>query len=575
MNPIRHAVQDLHSQVCEARQVLDCICNHPVLELTKPISLHKQFVFRLNDRITISGLQHQPTSYLIVGDRKEPYIMEAEKVEEIYPSHVPMASKGWNYSSDVSIGKEASLACAAFEDGRSWLKQINQLSSNARPLDPVRWMRACVGDLRFASSKKGPDRVIALNAGGKKTLVCVQRSEVKHPEVEVEPQTFLPETDVLMAPDTALPMRSAFESPEQEEKGGEEDEYADEEVKEQNLDASQSWFEQMFGFEESSEDSMDDVRAHFTYSAKTRRITSLDNGKSFAVGSFNTPTVFELETLAARGIARLGTYVRSTLSVVYGDVADLQKMPENNGAVFQVQSQFNCLQLAGSDSRPEDGVTEYAQSNEQGARASVSAGAAALFRNYFYAWKVDGDIGQSSDRMIDNLVSIRQLLQSDLFSSEAGFTFATAKQMKDVNEMLDEFPEGRVGQRLRLGVHSNVQVGNDREQLITQVLASACTWSERYDEATYKDWQRFGQTIAQSAYVGTLAMGVVNHCNNPNRVGSTKVILTVLPGPEAWVADAIWMALSLFWDAGLEVVINLNKKEDCPELLKLVEDWSK
>lgn len=40
--------------------------------------------------------------------------------------------------------------------------------------------------------------------------------------------------------------------------------------------------------------------------------------------------------------------------------------PSNAGAVFQVASQFNCLEMVGPGSRPEDGVTIYSKDHTQG-----------------------------------------------------------------------------------------------------------------------------------------------------------------------------------------------------------------
>ena len=46
-------------------------------------------------------------------------------------------------------------------------------------------------------------------------------------------------------------------------------------------------------------------------------------------------------------------------SVVRGDVRQMQRAPEYAGALFQVASQFNALEMTGPEVTPEDGVTRY------------------------------------------------------------------------------------------------------------------------------------------------------------------------------------------------------------------------
>ena len=44
---------------------------------------------------------------------------------------------------------------------------------------------------------------------------------------------------------------------------------------------------------------------------------------------------------------------------VWGNVQDMHAMPENNGAVFMVASQVNCLEMVGPSVKPEAGITRY------------------------------------------------------------------------------------------------------------------------------------------------------------------------------------------------------------------------
>ena len=57
--------------------------------------------------------------------------------------------------------------------------------------------------------------------------------------------------------------------------------------------------------------------------------------------------------------------------------------PELDGALFQVASQFNLLEMTGPSATPEDGVTRYSADHTQGPACAIAAGAATIYRNYF------------------------------------------------------------------------------------------------------------------------------------------------------------------------------------------------
>jgi hypothetical protein len=50
---------------------------------------------------------------------------------------------------------------------------------------------------------------------------------------------------------------------------------------------------------------------------------------------------------------------RLKVSVVRGDVRQMHQAPENAGALFQVASQFNLLEMVSPRVTPEDGITRY------------------------------------------------------------------------------------------------------------------------------------------------------------------------------------------------------------------------
>ena len=95
------------------------------------------------------------------------------------------------------------------------------------------------------------------------------------------------------------------------------------------------------------------------------------------------------------------------MSLVQGDVGRLHQRPEFAGALFQVASQFNMLEMVGPEVTPENGVTRYENDGTQGPACAIAAGAAAIYRNYFVP--VGGSFGQTRTRQLDGELRVARL----------------------------------------------------------------------------------------------------------------------------------------------------------------------
>jgi hypothetical protein len=82
----------------------------------------------------------------------------------------------------------------------------------------------------------------------------------------------------------------------------------------------------------------------------------------------------------------------------------MHRQPEYTGALFQVASQFNLLEMTGPSVTPEDGVTIYQHDRTQGPACAIAAGAAIIYRNYFA--RVNGAEGQTKERQLDGLADL-------------------------------------------------------------------------------------------------------------------------------------------------------------------------
>jgi hypothetical protein len=72
-----------------------------------------------------------------------------------------------------------------------------------------------------------------------------------------------------------------------------------------------------------------------------------------------------LQALRERVKSRRGLSGRLKVSAATGDVRHMHWFPENAGALFQVASQFNLLEMIGPEVTPENGVTIYQHDHTQ------------------------------------------------------------------------------------------------------------------------------------------------------------------------------------------------------------------
>jgi len=127
------------------------------------------------------------------------------------------------------------------------------------------------------------------------------------------------------------------------------------------------WFDRLTGFREGT---YEETQAKLKVDG--RQIRSLVNGKSYGIGEFK---LVPLQTLRERAQCAGGTFGRLKVSVVMGDVRQMHQASEYSGALFQVASQFNALEMTSFDVSPEHCVTRYMHDRTQGPACAIAAGA--------------------------------------------------------------------------------------------------------------------------------------------------------------------------------------------------------
>ncbi|GJD92404.1 hypothetical protein BHAOGJBA_5958 [Methylobacterium hispanicum] len=315
------------------------------------------------------------------------------------------------------------------------------------------------------------------------------------------------------------------------------------------------WFERLTGFREAG---YQETQARLRI--VDGRLVREGSAESYAVGTLTLPSLAELRTAAA-GVHRPG---RLRLSIVEGDARALHRAPENRGALFQVASQFNMLEMVGPDVTPEDGVAGYAYDRTQGPACAMAAGAATIYRNYLVP--VAGEIGQTAERQLDGLADLGDALAGRLGTDRAalwtmrnGYALPTRAALDAIAGHLNAADEGTLNDlrgRLRLGLHQDVDVteGPAPRPLVSQIFCSALPVA--YARLLTEAWAPFAQLVLEAAYEGTLLAGVLNAA----RGASKRVLLTRLGGGDfgnndAWINAAMLRALRLAGDRDLDVAV--------------------
>ena len=349
------------------------------------------------------------------------------------------------------------------------------------------------------------------------------------------------------------------------------------------------WFERLTGFRETDYDATrGQLEVHGT------RLRSRVNGHSWGIGTLELVSLGALRQRVQEGMSTQEDAAPSRqlkLRVVRGDVRALHRASEYAGALFQVASQFNLLEMVGPEVTPEDGVARYAGDPTQGPACAIAAGAATLYRNYFAP--VAGQAGQTAKRQIDGLADLGAALAEalgrpvdQLWQMRNGYALARREGLEAINTCLAAATPGeldRLRNCLRIGLHSDVEVtdgdgpghltGQARHpgQQVSQAFCSALPVA--YSRVPGAAWAPFASLVLEAAYEATLWAGVLN----ARRGSSSTVLLTRLGGgafgnADGWIDAAMRRALEKAAGFALDVRL-VSRGAPSPALLQMARDF--
>jgi hypothetical protein len=221
--------------------------------------------------------------------------------------------------------------------------------------------------------------------------------------------------------------------------------------------------------------------------------------------------------------------------VVTGDVRQMHQSPANAGALFQVASQFNLLEMVSPTVTPEQGVTRYQNDHTQGPACAIAAGAATIYRNYFAP--VNGRDGQTAERQFDGLANLGEALGQALnqpvkalWSMQNGYALCTSAGLDAMAKHLGALHPEQVDilrGKLCIGLHRDVEVtdaAGEHRPLVSQAFCSALPVA--YTNVPPSYWEEFALLVLQAAYEATMLAAVLN----ARRSASNVVLLTQLGG---------------------------------------------
>jgi hypothetical protein len=291
-----------------------------------------------------------------------------------------------------------------------------------------------------------------------------------------------------------------------------------------------------------------------------------------------------LQVLRERVKSAGGPLGRLKVNVVTGDVRQMHQLPENAGALFQVASQFNLLDMTGPEVTPEDGVTIYEDDPTQGPACAIAAGAATIYRNYFAP--VGGGFGQTVERQFDGLADLGKALAGalkqqveTLWKMQNGYAQCTRVGLDAIAGYLGALKPEQVDimrGKLCIGIHRDVEVtdaAGKHRPLVSQTFCSALPVN--YNRSVpLPHWEALGSLVLQAAYEATMLAAVLD----ARRGVSNVVLLTELGGgafgnDAAWIYAAMRRALEMVSGFDLDVKL-VSYRTPSRAIMQMAKDFN-
>lgn len=316
------------------------------------------------------------------------------------------------------------------------------------------------------------------------------------------------------------------------------------------------WFNALTGLDD---DAPAHVRTHYAVVGPT--LVSRRDARRLRAGVLTTPNLHQLRLDTADLIGAGGPL---TARQIVAEAGALHSDPANAGALFQVASQFNLLEMISPDVTPDDGISQYEYDRTQGPACAMACGAGTMYRNYFVPVFAPGlapglapggpHVGQSAQHQLDMAADLHAALGGGLWEMRNGYLLPTEAQLAEVAARLT--PD--MAALLRIGVQSGTGV-TGTDHTVAQAYCSAVPIA--YSGIAPAHWEPLARLVLEASYEACLHAALLNTA----LTGNSTVFLTLIGGgafgnPEGWIAAAIAGALARFKSSGLDVrIVNYSE----------------
>ena len=252
------------------------------------------------------------------------------------------------------------------------------------------------------------------------------------------------------------------------------------------------------------------------------------------------------------------------------DVDSLVRDINNNEAVFQLASQFNCLEMVGPSVRPEAGITIYYLDKTQGPICSLCCPSSLFYRNYLYNNGENKYYGQRDNNQINLLSNVEKCLNNKkhrYWKMSNGYCLTdNAEEVSKLNERitLEEKLADNIMNNFKIGIHWDTEVCLHKNtefpspQRICQIFCSTLPFSyDKQKKDQKKIWEKFTLLLLKGTYDATLTAAAILAQLKKKRI---KVFLTAVGGgvfgnPKSWIAEAIDTAIKKHQNQNLDVFL--------------------
>lgn len=300
-----------------------------------------------------------------------------------------------------------------------------------------------------------------------------------------------------------------------------------------------NWFKDIFGFDESDLD---------LSIFKEGRVES--KGGTYKTGTLDVPSVSELRE-RIRLTPKKG---RNKITEQLANVVSLHRDENNEGALFQVASQFNLLEMISHDTTPEEGITRYIHDRTQGPACAMACAAGTLYRNY--------------KTRINTLRDIENLLMPQKYwTVKNGYAMFEETQLDKLNERIEDLRE-EIIDRLRVGIQWETEVTpSENKHLVSQIYCSAIPVS--YNRAPNRKFEPFARIILEGTYEAAILAAILNR---RDRVFLTLVGAGAFGNDRRWAIDAARKALEKYSHYGLDVRFVTYGAQPAKDIQKLIRE---